>query len=71
MENINEVMELSAQDLDLVAGGATRVVGASTHELVDIQESGLKVGRDGITSFNRQATDNFSAALFEFTQTGK
>ncbi len=70
MENINEVMELSAQELDSVAGGATRLDIAEVYNLKDSQVSGLSATRDGITSFNAQSTDDFSAYIAEFNQTG-
>ncbi len=70
MESKNEVMELSAQELDSVAGGATRIDAATVHELKDSQISGLSATRNGITSFNLQSTDDFTAAVAEFNQTG-
>ncbi len=70
MESKNEVMELSAQELDSVAGGAIRADVAAVNELKDSQVSGLSATRDGITSFNAQSTDNFSAFVAEFNQTG-
>ncbi len=71
MENKNEVMELSAQELDGVAGGATRFDIAQVHDLQDLQVSTLVANRNGITSFNAQSTDDFSAAVAEYNQTGK
>ncbi len=70
MENKNEVMELSAQELDSVAGGAIRADVAAVNELKDSQVSGLSATRNGITSFNAQSTDDFSAFVAEFNQTG-
>ena len=70
MENINEVMELSTEELDSVAGGATRVAFAQTHELQDLQVSTLTATRNGITSTNLQSTDAFSAKIAEFNKTG-
>ncbi len=71
MENINEVMELSAQELDTVAGGAIRADLAEVYNLKDQQISGLSATRGGITSFNAQSTDDFSAYVAEFNQTGE
>ncbi len=70
MENINEVMELSAQELDSVAGGAIRADVAAVDNLKDSQVSVLSATRNGITSFNAQSTDDFSAYVAEFNQTG-
>ncbi len=70
MENIN-AMELSAQELDTVAGGAIRENVAAVHELKDTQISTLAATRDGISSSNLQSTDNFSAFVAEFNQTGE
>ncbi len=70
MENINEVMELSAQELDSVAGGAIRADVSAVHDLQDQQISTLTAGRGGIGSTNLQATDDFSAYVAEFNQTG-
>ncbi len=71
MESKNEVMELSAQELDSVAGGAIRADVASVDELKDSQVSVLSATRNGITSFNAQSTDDFSAYVAEFNQTGE
>jgi hypothetical protein len=71
MENINEVMELSAQELDTVAGGAIRADVAKVDNLKDQQISVLTATRNGITSFNAQSTDDFSAFVAEFNQTGE
>jgi hypothetical protein len=69
-DNIKPV-ELSSEELDIVAGGARRLAIAHTQELNDYQESSLDVGRDGIHSTNYQETDDFKASIFEFTETGK
>ncbi len=71
MENINEAMELSAQELDSVAGGATRADASAVHDLQDLQVSTLVATRGGIGSTNLQATDDFSAYVTEFNQTGE
>jgi hypothetical protein len=71
MESKNEVMELSAQELDSVAGGAIRADAAAVHELKDSQVSVLTATRNGISSFNAQSTDDFSAYVAEFNQTGE
>ncbi|EKF01881.1 MULTISPECIES: CTB family bacteriocin [unclassified Tolypothrix] len=63
--------ELSSEELDNVAGGASRFATAATSEREDRQISSLNVGRNGIQSNNLQETVDFKAALFEFTQTGE
>ncbi|EKF01883.1 MULTISPECIES: CTB family bacteriocin [unclassified Tolypothrix] len=63
--------ELSAEELDNVAGGASRFAAAATSELDDAQISSFNAGRNGIQSNNLQETVDFKAALVEFTQTGK
>ncbi|GAB4346051.1 MAG: hypothetical protein OHK0047_39620 [Leptolyngbyaceae cyanobacterium] len=70
MESKNEVMELSAQELDSVAGGAIRADVAKVDNLKDSQISVLTATREGITSLNAQSTDDFSAYVAEFNQTG-
>ncbi len=70
MENQHEAMELSTQELDCVAGGATRADYATVHDLKDTQLSTLTATRGGISSSNLQATDDFSATVAEFNQTG-
>ncbi len=62
--------ELSAEDLDLVAGGARRFAAAETQELTDFQASSLNSSRGGVSSTNIQETDDFKAALIEATETG-
>jgi hypothetical protein len=64
-------MELSAQELDSVAGGAIRADVSAVHNLQDLQVSTLTATRDGIASTNLQATDDFSAYVAEFNQTGE
>ncbi len=71
MENTNEVMELSTQELDSVAGGAIRFDIAEVQNTQELQSSKLIANRNGIISFNVQSTDDFSAAIAEFNQTGK
>ncbi len=71
MESKNEVMELSTQELDCVAGGAIRADASAVHDLKDSQVSVLTATRNGITSFNAQSTDDFSAYVAEFNQTGE
>ncbi|PSB18557.1 hypothetical protein C7B65_14765 [Phormidesmis priestleyi ULC007] len=63
-------VELSAEDLDLVAGGARREAAAFTAELQDVQISTLSADRNGVRSTNIQETDDFKAAIFEVTETG-
>ncbi len=70
MENMNEVMELSTQELDSVAGGAIRFDIAEIQDKQELQSSKLIASREGIISFNAQSTDDFSAAVAEFNQTG-
>ena len=69
-DNIQSI-ELSSEELDLVAGGARRVAFGETAELTDVQFSSLSATRDGVESKNFQATDDFSARIFEVTETGK
>ncbi len=66
----NKPVELSAEDLDIIAGGARRAAAAATQELVDVQLSNLSSNRDGVHSTNIQQTDDFKAAIVEFTETG-
>jgi hypothetical protein len=69
-DNIKPV-ELSSEELDIVAGGARRFATAHTQDLVDEQQSSLDADRDGVRSRNLQQTDDFKANIFEFTETGK
>jgi hypothetical protein len=69
--NLTQAEELSIEELDLVAGGASRYARAHTKELNDFQESTLIADRNGVRSHNTQETNDFEASLFEFTETGK
>ncbi len=71
MSDNNKPMEMSADELDIVAGGARRAAAAATQELVDVQLSDLSSNRDGVHSTNIQQTDDFKATIVEFTETGK
>ena len=70
MSENNKPMELSTEDLDIIAGGATRAAAAATQELVDVQLSSLDASRGGVHSTNIQETDDFKATIVEFTETG-
>ena len=70
MSENNNPMELSSEDLDLVAGGAKRFAAAETQELTDFQLSSLDSNRGGVSSANIQETDDFKSAILEVTETG-
>ncbi|BAY89404.1 MULTISPECIES: CTB family bacteriocin [unclassified Tolypothrix] len=63
--------ELSSEELDNVAGGASRRAEAFTAELTDFQITTLEADRNGVRSKVFQSTDDFKAALFEEQTTGK
>ncbi len=65
------VMEMTSEELDIVAGGAHRRAAASTTELQDVQISTLEANRNGVRSTLFQSTDDFSASIFEEEETGK
>jgi hypothetical protein len=69
--NLTQAEELSIEELDLVAGGASRYARAHTKEVNDYQESTLVADRNGVRSRNTQETNDFGAFIFEVTETGK
>ena len=70
MSENNKPMELSAQELDTVAGGALNVSAAHTENLIDVQANTLDADRSGVRSTNVQHTDDFAAQLAQLNQTG-
>jgi hypothetical protein len=63
-------MELSAEELDNIAGGAIREAQAATTELIDVNGSILEADRKGVRSSNFQFTNKFTAFIVENEQTG-
>ncbi|MBN3907040.1 MAG: hypothetical protein HWQ35_10905 [Nostoc sp. NMS1] len=69
-DNIKPV-ELSAEELDNVAGGAFKFVNADNDNKLDTQESATILGaKGGITSLNAQETVESHQRLHEITATG-
>ncbi|MDZ7962007.1 MAG: CTB family bacteriocin [Aulosira sp. DedQUE10] len=68
----NKPMELSAEELDIVAGGAVSVVDATNLNAIDEQASATLVpGSGGITSLNSQKTAVSQQQLKEIKFTGE
>lgn len=66
----NGAMELSAQELDTVAGGAFNVNAAHTQNLTELNLGTLEADRNGVRSTSFQSTDDFEAAIAQLNQTG-
>ncbi|BAY30901.1 hypothetical protein NIES2107_27490 [Nostoc carneum NIES-2107] len=68
----NKPMELSAEELDNVAGGATSAVFASNRNFLDEQVGSTVVGANGgISSQTAQKTVASEQYLAEFKSTGE
>ncbi|QIR40408.1 hypothetical protein HCG51_29435 [Tolypothrix sp. PCC 7910] len=67
----NKPMELSAEELDIVAGGAVAATDASNSQILDEQASVVIIGANGgIASFNTQKTAASQQKLQEIKFTG-